>query len=369
MSSNSKDSEVSLEVEKLDDSYRTAVLLCFSNVLPAVLNAAIDMNLFDVIAKAKSSCDDHSSFSASEIASLLPNQHPQLANRLQRMLPLLVSYSLLHCSIRTNEDGKKERVYALSPVGEYFAYDDEGISMAPLSTLLHRGFHDLWKDAKGAFMDPNCSNHFESVYGMPSYQYMEKDTELNEMFFKAMAHAGPIEVKKVLKVYKGFEGLSTLVDVGGGVGQTLKLILSAYPSIKGVNFDLPQTIQDAPPHPGIEHVAGDMFESVPNGDAILVKSICHNWTDEDCIKFLRNCHKALPPHGKVIVMDYIIQEVPNSSDASKHSSIVDNHMLLAHGGRERTQIEFENLCKNSGFSKFHVACTSISAVGVMEFYK
>ena len=68
-------------------------------------------------------------------------------------------------------------------------------------------------------------------------------------------------------------------------------------------------------------------------------------------------------------MDYIIQEVPNSSDASKHSSIVDNHMLLAHGGRERTQIEFENLCKNSGFSKFHVACTSISAVGVMEFYK
>ncbi|KAK7349010.1 hypothetical protein VNO80_23832 [Phaseolus coccineus] len=368
MGSNSKDSEVPLEVEKVDDAYRSAVLLSFSSVLPAVLNAAIDMNLFDLIAKAKSSCDD-SSFSASEIASLLPNQHPQLANRLERMLPLLASYSLLHCSIRTDEDGKKERVYALSPVGEYFAYDDEGISMAPLSTLLHRGFHDLWKDAKGAFMDPNCSNHFESVYGMPSYQYMEKDTELNEMFFKAMAHAGPIEVKKVLKVYKGFEGFSTLVDVGGGVGQTLKLILSAYPSIKGVNFDLPQTIQDAPPHPGIEHVAGDMFESVPNGDAILVKSICHNWTDEDCIKFLRNCHKALPPHGKVIVMDYIIPEVPNSSDASKHSSIVDNHMLLAHGGRERTEIEFENLCKSSGFSKFHLACTSISAVGVMEFYK
>jgi len=85
---------------------------------------------------------------------------------------------------------------------------------------------------------------------MLSYQYMEKDTELNQMFYKAMAHAGPIEVKRVLKVYKGFEGLSTLVDVGGGVGETLKLIISAYPSIKGVNFDLPQMIQDAPPHPG-----------------------------------------------------------------------------------------------------------------------
>ncbi|KAK7349006.1 hypothetical protein VNO80_23828 [Phaseolus coccineus] len=369
MSSNSKENEVSLEVEKVDDAYLSAVLLCYSNVLPAVLNAAIDMDLFDVIAKAKSSCDD-SSFSASQIASLLPNQHPQLAARLERMLPLLASYSLFHCSIRTNEDGKKERVYALSPVGEYFSYDhDERISLAPLSTLFHRGFHDLWKDAKGAYLDPNCSDHFESVYGMPSYQYMEKDTELNEVFFKAMAYAAPVELKRVIKVYKGFEGLSTLVDVGGGIGQALKLILSAYPSIKGVNFDLPQTIQDAPPHPGIEHVGGDMFESVPSGDAILVKFVCHNWADEDCIKFLRNCHKALPPHGKVIVMDYIIPEVPNSSDASKHTIILDNHMFLAHGGRERTEIEFENLCKSSGFSKFHAACISISSIRVMEFYK
>ena len=106
------------------------------------------------------------------------------------------------------------------------------------------------KDAKGAYMDPNCSDHFESVYGMPSYQYMEKDTELNEIFFKAMAHASPLELKRAIKVYKGFKGLSTLVDVGGGIGHTLILILSEYPSIKGLNFDLPQTIQDAPPHPG-----------------------------------------------------------------------------------------------------------------------
>jgi len=144
MGSNSKENEVSLEVEKVDDSYLSAMLLCFSNVLPTVLNAAIDMNLFDVIAKAKSCCDD-ASFSASQIASLVPNQHPELANRLERMLPLLASYSLLHCSIRSNEDGKKERVYAISPVGQYFSYDhDEGTSLAPLSTLFHRGFHNLW---------------------------------------------------------------------------------------------------------------------------------------------------------------------------------------------------------------------------------
>ena len=76
----------------------------------------------------------------------------------------------------------------------------------------------------------------------------------------------------------------------------------------------------------------------------------------------------MPPHGKVIVMERIIPEIPNSSDASKNTIILDNHMFLAHGGRERTETEFENLCKSSGFSKFHVACSGMS-IGVMEFYK
>ncbi|KAK7407782.1 hypothetical protein VNO78_09861 [Psophocarpus tetragonolobus] len=352
-----------------EDAYLSPVLLCFSRVLPAVLNAAIDINLFDIIAKAKSSRD--SSLSASEIASLFPNQHPKLANRLERMLPLLASYSLFNCSIRTNEDGERERVYSLSPVGQYFAFDeDDGTSLAPLSSLIHRGYEDLWKDVKDAIVDPNNNNHFENVYGMPSFQYMESNTGLNHMFLKAMAHAGPIELKRVLKSYKGFKGVSTLVDVGGGVGENIKQIVSAYPSIKGINFDLPQMIQGAPPHPGTEHIGGDMFESVPNGDAILLKFVCHNWPDEDCIKFLRNCRKALPQHGKVIVLDYVIPEVPNSSFMSRNTCAVDNVMFLVHNGKERTESEFENLCKSSGFSKFHVATSDILAmIGVMEFYK
>ncbi|XP_020202059.1 isoliquiritigenin 2'-O-methyltransferase [Cajanus cajan] len=360
MSSNSNKSTLPKEAGKVDDAYLSAMLLCFSRILPAALNAAIDINLFDIVAKAESSC--HASLSASQIASLLPNQPPQLPNRLERILPLLASYSLLDCSIRTNQDGKTERVYALSPVGKYFAFDNDGISVAPFTTLMNRVFHDLWTDVKDAIVDPNCNNHFESVYGMPSFEYMGRNEELNDMFNKAMAHTGPIETKMVLNSYKGFEGVSTLVDVGGGVGGTLKLILSAYPSIKGINFDLPQTIEDAPPHPGIKHIGGDMFESVTNGDAILLKYICHNWPDEDCVKFLRNCHKALPPHGKVIVLDVIISEVPNSSNTSKRTFIVDSHMFLSHGGKERTENEFEKLCKSSGFSKFHVACNDIPGI-------
>ena len=99
-------------------------------------------------------------------------------------------------------------------------------------------------------MDADNNNHFQNVYGMQLYQYMEKDKELGQIFDQAMAQAGPLAIKRVLKLYKGFEGISTLVDVGGGIGQALKLIISKYPSIKGINFDLPHVIQNAPPHPG-----------------------------------------------------------------------------------------------------------------------
>ncbi|PKI41897.1 hypothetical protein CRG98_037724, partial [Punica granatum] len=64
-----------------------------------------------------------------------------------------------------------------------------------------------------------------------------------------MADLSFIQTKKVLEVYNGFEGLSVLVDVGGGKGATLHAIISKYPSIKGINFDLPQVIQHAPAYP------------------------------------------------------------------------------------------------------------------------
>ncbi|XP_061371854.1 isoliquiritigenin 2'-O-methyltransferase-like [Gastrolobium bilobum] len=366
MSSNSKLNPLSTEVAK-DEAYRYALLLSTIRVFPAFLNAAVDLNLFEIIAKSSSY---GSNMSASEIASHMPNQHPELANRLERMLPLLASYSLLTCSIRTNEDGKNERVYSLSHVGEYFAYDKVGGSTAPLSTLLHRGFDAMWMNVKDAFEDADSNIYAEKVFGMPLYKHIETDKELSDIFMKAMAHVTPLEMKIILEIYKGFDGVSTLVDVGGGIGQALKGIISDYPSIKGINFDLPHVVQNAPPHQGIEHIGGDMFECVPEGDAIMLKEVCHNWSDEKCVKLLKNCYKALPQHGKVIILDCIMPETPNSSTASKHACIADSLMFLTHGGKERTEKELENLCRSSGFSRFHVACNDFSAMsGVIEFYK
>jgi len=58
-------------------------------------------------------------------------------------------------------------------------------------------------------------------------------------------------MKKVVESYKGFEGIKTLVDVGGGLGININLVTSKYPDIHGINFDLPHVIRDAPSYPGI----------------------------------------------------------------------------------------------------------------------
>ncbi|XLU57997.1 hypothetical protein S245_052645, partial [Arachis hypogaea] len=77
-------------------------------------------------------------------------------------------------------------------------------------------------------------------------------------------------------------------------------------------------------------------------------AICHNWSDEKCITVLKNCYKALEENGKVIIFEMIMPEEPDSSNASKLVSIVDNSMFLHAGGKDRIEKEFGKLSKDDG---------------------
>ncbi|KAM2158862.1 hypothetical protein ACFX1R_044250 [Malus domestica] len=176
---------------------------------------------------------------------------------------------------------------------------------------------------------------------MTNFEYHGTDPRFNKVFNRAMADHSIIAMKKLLVTYKGFEGLTSVVDVGGGTGSVIHMIVSKYPSFKGINFDLPHVIKDAPQYPGVEHVGGDMF------------------SDEHCLKLLKNCYATLPDNGKVILVDIIIPVSPNSSLATKLANHVDM-IMLAHnpGGKERTEKEFEALVKGSGFQGFRVMCSA-----------
>ncbi|KAI9072482.1 hypothetical protein K1719_045555 [Acacia pycnantha] len=345
-----------------------ALWLSCGQVYPAVLNAAIELNLFDIIGRG-----NPQGMSASEIASQLPthDQHPDAPQRLDRMLFLLASHSLLTWSKRFDEDEEEEveRLYSLSPTGRYLVADDDGASFASLSKLCcHPAYVSVWQNFKKV-IEGDEEDLFKKVHGMSMFEYMETDATFKPLFHRAMADISAMHMRKILETYKGFEGLSTLVDVAGGIGQSLKMITAKYPSTKGINFDLPQVIQHAPSYKGVTHVGADMFKSIPEGDAIMIKAVTHNWSDEKCVQVLKNCHKSLKEGGKVIIIDLIMPEIPKAGDGDKYVTILDNVMFLQAGGKERTEEEFAHLCKSSGFSGYQIAASVFSALGVIEFYK
>ncbi|KAI4357019.1 hypothetical protein L6164_000997 [Bauhinia variegata] len=355
------------EEEEEDYDGACALLLGCNPIFSAVLKAALELHLFEIIANEASSYG--APMSVSEIASHLPTQHPEMPRRLERMLHLLASHSLLACSSRTNQDGGLERVYGLTPVAQYFAHDISAELFRSLSKFLsHQAITEVLINFKDAILDSEA-DLFKKIHGKTAYEYMATDPTLNEAFQAVMTKFCLIDTLGVLEVYNGFEGISTLVDVGGGSGQNLQMIIAEYPSIKGINFDLPQVIKNAPKLSGIEHVGGDMFTSVPSGDAMMLKAITHNWSDETCVTILRNCNKALTEKGKVIIVDVIMPETIEPTVKAQLTCRLDNMMFLYAGGRERTEKEFEALCKQSGFSGFQVVCRAHSALGVIEFHK
>ncbi|KAL6006611.1 Caffeic acid 3-O-methyltransferase [Asimina triloba] len=213
---------------------------------------------------------------------------------------------------------------------------------------------------------------FDRAYGMHAFEYPGVDARFNEVFNSGMVNHSTLLTKKILRTYTGFEGLNSVVDVGGGMGATLNKIVSKYPKINGINFDLPHVVARASAYSGVEHVGGDMFESVPSGEAIFMKVRFGYFTTgatKHCYRLLKNCYDALPDNGKVIVVEYILPSEPDASTASRFVFQLDLLMLAYNpGGKERTEEEFEKLAKGAGFAGIRKACTADN-MSVLEFYK
>ncbi|KAI4317424.1 hypothetical protein L6164_025292 [Bauhinia variegata] len=96
-----------------EDGCLLAMLLANGHVVPAVLNAAIELNLFGIIANATPPC-----LSVTEIVSQLPNQYPDLASRLEQYrlrTSLIVIGSLvgglIFCHIWQGSSGMKTTLW------------------------------------------------------------------------------------------------------------------------------------------------------------------------------------------------------------------------------------------------------------------
>lgn len=150
----------------------------------------------------------------------------------------------------------------------------------------------------------------EKAYGMSLFEFIGRNESANTMFNTAMTGHSAIITKKLLQRFHGLDGLSVLIDVGGGTGAMLQTIIGYHKHLRGINYDLPHVIGQAPSikgqianfrssinhhdfqyfsykvcqvgdnivsylRAGVEHVGGSMFESIPSGDAVLMKVFLH----------------------------------------------------------------------------------------------
>nr|QWJ73389.1 indole glucosinolate O-methyltransferase 5 [Isatis tinctoria] len=346
-----------------------AVRLANYITFPMVFKAAIELGVIDALySAARADVDGPGSFlRPSEIATRLPTppSNPEAPALLDRMLRLLASYSMVKCQV---VDG--ERVFKAEPICKYFLrynIEEMGTLASQFILELDSVFLNTWAQLKDVVLEGGDA-FARANGGMKLFDYMGTDERLSKLFNRTGFSVGVLT--KFLEVYKGFEGVNVLVDVGGGVGNTLGFITSKYPNIKGINFDLTCALTQAPSYPNVEHVAGDMFVEIPRGDAIILKRMLHDWSDKDCAKILKNCWKALPENGKVIIMELVIPDEAESTDVQANIAFDMDLLMLTQcsGGKERSRAEYEAMAANSGFASCNFICHAYH-LWVIEFSK
>jgi hypothetical protein len=159
------------------------------------------------------------------------------------------------------------------------------------------------------------------------------------------------------------------VDVGGATGNMLSAVLTEYPAMRGILFDLPHVVGDAAAFLSARGVedrvtieAGSFFERVPaGGDAYLMSHVLHDWPEEQCLTILRRCREAMSPEGRLLIVETVLPP----GDTPHPGKVLDIVMLVLPGGQERTEEEYATLLGKAGFRLSRVVPTE-SAVSVVE---
>jgi 2,7-dihydroxy-5-methyl-1-naphthoate 7-O-methyltransferase len=193
---------------------------------------------------------------------------------------------------------------------------------------------------------------WETVFGAPLWAYLAADPAMSASFDAVMA-AGPEYVADSAASYD-WSGPRHVVDVGGGTGALLAVILAAHPQARATLVDLPDTAER-----GREYLAGrgldgrcafagqSFFDVLPaGGDLYVLSHVLHDWDDDQAAVILRRCAEAAGGRGRVVII-----EGPGGEDGDGAASAEMNlRMLVLAGGRERGRNGYAALAAAAGLA-------------------
>ena len=268
---------------------------------------------------------------------------------------------------------------ALASVGIFSELENHNFKNTPLSECLMKdrlksavlmfqsSWHDsIWENLQYSIQTGKPA--FEKVFGESAFEWFGKNPEEATIFHEANSFKAASSHRVITEVYD-FSGIKILADVGGGVGSLMIEILNVNPHMKGVVAELPQVVPQLNKiikknklERRMSAVECDFFKKIPrSSDTYLLSHILHDWPDEKCITILKNCRKAIPAYGKLLIVEGII---PPGNEFSI-SKLLDLEVLLMGGGCERTEDEFRSLFNKSGFSLSQVIRTEES-ISIIE---
>lgn len=256
--------------------------------------------------------------------------------------------------------------FSLTPMGEALRTGAPGSARATILTLASDTFTAGFGELLYAVQTGRSG--FEKVLGIPIFDWLGKNPEMASLFSETMVGFHGAEPAAVAAAYD-FSGFKTIVDVGGATGNLLTTVLAHAPQARGILFDLPHVLRDAPAliqsHGLTDRITlegGSFFERVPaGGDACLLSHVIHDWNDEKCQILLGHCRRGLNPGGKVLIIEMVLPP----GNTPHPGKLLDMMMLVGPGGRERTEQEYAKLLGLAGLRLNRVVPTE-SAVSVVE---
>jgi hypothetical protein len=162
------------------------------------------------------------------------------------------------------------------------------------------------------------------------------------------------------------DDVSTAIDVGGSDGQFVMGLMEKDPGLRGSVLDLPHVIghaTDRAERLGLTDrftaVGGDFLTEVPAADLYLLKTVLHDWPDEQSRTILRNCRRSATTGARAVVTETLVSEIGTPNDFATLSDMV---MLGILGGMECDQEEWDALFAATGWRR-----TSTYPVGAGYF--
>ena len=292
------------------------------------IGVAADLNLAEHLKKTERSI--------SELAKVT-NTHEESLYRLMRML-----------SSQGIFKEKKNRLFINNRLSNILL--DQQNSMRHM--IIHQVNGINWKMFEDLdYVVKTGNNAAQKVLGMDVFEYLEQNPDKNKIYNHAMTNSSLMLSYAILSEYN-FSKVKSIIDIGGGQGILLAIILHKYKTIRGKIFDLPHVVEGVTGiskqynvSDRLETISGNFFETIPVGaDMYFLKSIIHNLSDEQCIKLLNDIKVILPEKGKILIIEPVIE----NNNKYSFAKLYDIQMLVGRdGGKERTKEEFKEIIKKS----------------------